>query len=126
MISQIRRTRTGRTKKRVSRSPTKTSFEEAPRARQMAGRASSEAVVSDYEKLQKDYRELTEGVRMIRRATDRAHRGGVLPAIEASAKTPLQQCEAIARAIYRAVRTPQHPQHQHSPRRLTGVAADDL
>ena len=88
----------------------------------MAGRALSEAFVSEYEKLQKDYRELTEGVRMIRRATDRAHRGGVLPAIEESGKTPLQECEAIARAIYRAVRT---HQHQHSPRRLTGVAAED-
>jgi len=89
----------------------------------MVGRASSGALVSDFEKLQKDYRELTEGVRMIRRATDRAHRGGVLPAIEESGKTPLQECEAIARAIYRAVRT---PQHQHSTRRLPGVAAKDL
>jgi hypothetical protein len=83
----------------------------------------SEAFVSEYEKLQKDYLELAQGVRMIRRATDRAHRGGVLPAIEANGKTPVQECEAIARAIYRAVRT---SQHQHSRRRLTGVATKGL
>jgi hypothetical protein len=66
----------------------------------------SESFAGEYTKLLSDYRELVEGVRMIRRATDRAYRGGVLPAVDASGKTPLEECEAIARAIYRSVRTP--------------------
>ena len=52
---------------------------------------------------------------MIRRATDRAYRGGVLPAVEEKAMNPLQQCEAIARVIYRAVLT---SEEQHPPKRL--------
>jgi hypothetical protein len=66
----------------------------------------SDPFAAEYAKLLNDYRELVEGIRMIRRATDRACRGGVLPAIDQASKTPLQECEAIARAIYRSVRTP--------------------
>ena len=69
-------------------------------------RALSGSFAAEYEKLSSDYRDLIEGIRMIRRATDRAHRGGVLPAVDGEGRTPLQECEAIARAIYRSVRTP--------------------
>jgi hypothetical protein len=88
----------------------------------MVGRALEEAFVSEYEQLQKDVRELTEGIRMIRRATDRACRGGVLPAVEVGALTPLQECAAIARAIYRAARA---PEPQRPPGRKPPLAAQD-
>jgi hypothetical protein len=101
---------------------TKETAEETPRAKRVVGRALGEASISEYEKLQKDFRELTEGVRMIRRATDRACRGGVLPAIEEGALTPLQECAAIARAIYRATRT---PDHQRPLGRKAGMAGQD-
>jgi len=73
-------------------------------AKRVVGKAFEDEIVSEYQKLQKDYRELAEAVRMIRRATDRAHRGGVLPAIKEDCENPKQECEAIARAIYRSVR----------------------
>jgi hypothetical protein len=60
----------------------------------------SDNLAADYEELVKSYRELGEGVRMIRRAVERASRAGVLPAIDEPGRTPLQDCEAIARAIY--------------------------
>ena len=88
----------------------------------MVGRALEEAFVSEYEQLQKDVRELTEGIRMIRRATDRACRGGVLPAVEEGALTPLQECAAIARAIYRAARS---PEPQRPSGRKPGMAGQD-
>jgi hypothetical protein len=67
---------------------------------------SSPCDTSDYAKLLQDYRELTEGVRMVRRAAERACRAGVLPSIDDGAATPLQECEAVARAIYQSVATP--------------------
>ena len=73
-------------------------------AKRVVGKAFEDEIVSEYQKLQKDYRELAEAVRMIRRATDRAHRGGVLPPIKGDCENPKQECEAIARAIYRSVR----------------------
>jgi hypothetical protein len=82
----------------------------------------SQSFAVEYAKLLRDYRELAEGIRMIRRATDRAYRGGVLPAVDETDKSPLQECEAIARAIYRSVRA---PEHQHTPRRLTGIVGED-
>jgi hypothetical protein len=88
----------------------------------VVGRALGDAFVSEYEQLQKDFRDLTEGIRMIRRATDRACRGGVLPAVEEGALTPLQECAAIARAIYRATRS---LEHQRPPGRRTGMAGQD-
>jgi hypothetical protein len=67
--------------------------------------AIGERFAEEYANLLKDYRDLTEGVHMIRRATDRAFRAGVLPALDQATKTPLQECEAIARVIYRLVPT---------------------
>jgi hypothetical protein len=122
LISERRRTRTSRVTKRRPRLTTKEIPEETSRAKRVVGRALGEAFVSEYEKLQKDFRELTEGIRMIRRATDRACRGGVLPAVEEGTLTPLQECAAIARAIYRAART---QEHQRPPSRRTGIAAQD-
>ena len=73
-------------------------------AKRVVGKALEDELVSEYQKLQKDYRELAEAVLMIRRATDRAHRSGILPAIKEDCENPKQLCEAIARAIYRSVR----------------------
>jgi hypothetical protein len=56
----------------------------------------------EHDDLPTSYDELADGVRMIRRAVDRAVRAGVLPPIEGSSDQPLQQCEAMARAIYAA------------------------
>jgi hypothetical protein len=57
---------------------------------------------AEYAELLREYRELVDGVRMIRRAVDRAFRTGVLPSVEQSGLTPVQECEAVARAIYGA------------------------
>jgi hypothetical protein len=77
----------------------------------------SDSFTAEYAKLMDDYRGLVDGIHLIRRAVDRAHRGGVLPAVDEAGKTPLQECEAIARAIYRAVRTPGQQQKRRAPRR---------
>jgi hypothetical protein len=122
LISETRRTRANRVSKRRPGSTTKNISEQAPHAKRVVGKALGEAFVSEYEQLQKDFRDLTEGIRMIRRATDRACRGGVLPAVEEGALTPLQECAAIARAIYRAART---SEHQRPAGRRTGLAAQD-
>jgi hypothetical protein len=108
-MSRTRRTRTSHVKKIVAKTATKKTFKgEAAAGSLVVRSAYSDAFVAEFEKLSKDYRELVEGVRMIRRATDRAHRGGVLPAVvDEGSKTPVQECEAIARVIYRAVRTPE-------------------
>lgn len=78
---------------------------------------------ADHAKLLKDYRELAEGVRMVRRAAERACRAGLLPTIEPSGVTPLQDCEAIARAIYRSVIA---PDREHAPPALTGLRPDNF
>jgi hypothetical protein len=64
----------------------------------------SDNLASDYAELVKSYHELVEAVHMVRRAAERAARVRVLPAIEAGqpGTTPLQECEAVARALYAA------------------------
>jgi hypothetical protein len=54
-------------------------------------------------------------VRMIRRAAERAFRAGALPPVERIGATPLEECEAIARAIYAAA-AKQHENTRHRPR----------
>jgi len=49
------------------------------------------------------YQDLVSGVRMIRRAIEKASRAGLLPAIERIGITPLEECEFISRALYSAV-----------------------
>ena len=104
LISRIQRTETKRPKTRGSKSRTSQVIEDMSLAKRLVGKAFEDEIVSKYQKLQKDYRELAAAVRMIRRATDRAHRGGVLPPIKENCENPKQECEAIARAIYRSVR----------------------
>jgi len=64
----------------------------------------SENPASEYAELLKSYHELVEAVHMVRRAAERAARVRVLPVIEANqpVATPLQECEAVARALYAA------------------------
>lgn len=80
-------------------------YADAARARRVVLRAIGESFTEEHANLLKNYHDLTEGVHMIRRATDRAFRAGVLPALDQATKTPLQECEAIARVIYRLVPT---------------------
>ena len=61
----------------------------------------TEAFAAEYAQLVRRYSELAEGVRMIRRAVQRASHAGVLASVEPVGATPLQECEAIARSIYR-------------------------
>jgi hypothetical protein len=121
LISE-RRTRTSRVTKRGTTSTAEEVPEPTPGAKRVADGDVSEAFVSEYEQLQKDLRDLTEGIRMIRRATDRACRDGVLPAVEEGTLTPLQECAAIARAIYRAARM---QEQRRLPGRRTGMAGQD-
>jgi hypothetical protein len=46
------------------------------------------------------YRELAQGVRMIREAVKQIFGSDALPASEYAGATPLEECEAIARALY--------------------------
>jgi hypothetical protein len=62
----------------------------------------SENLAADHAKLVQDYCELADRVRMIRRAVQKAFQAGLLSKIEPVGITPLQECEAIARAIYEA------------------------
>jgi len=89
-------------KKPTSKPNTNEPYDDAGR---VVRRAIGESFAEEYANLLKDYRDLTEGVHMVRRATDRAFRAGVLPALDQATKTPLQECEAIARMIYRLVPT---------------------
>src|SRR5712691_7254809 len=59
-------------------------------------------LAADYTNLVQDYCELTDRVRMIRRAVQKAFQAGVLSSVEPVGITPLQECEAIARAIHEA------------------------
>jgi hypothetical protein len=66
-------------------------------------------VATNYAELEKKYRELADALHMIRRAVDRAVRAGILPSVDHRPRrriTPLQECEAIARAIYAAAGKP--------------------
>jgi hypothetical protein len=114
----------------VSRKPMTTDRSDTARSREShraetgfdRPRALSDDFAADNAKLLKDYCELVEGIRMIRRAAERACRAGVLPAIDHGGKTPLQECEAVARAIYRSAVAP----GPHEARRtLTGLNPDD-
>jgi hypothetical protein len=81
----------------------------------------NDSLTDEYSELLKNYRELADGVRLIRRAVQRACRVGVLPAIDEVGRSPQQECEAIARAIYQATLT-------SKPRRevpLAGLGSDD-
>jgi hypothetical protein len=82
----------------------------------------SDNFAADYDELLKSYRELGEGIRMIRRAAERAFRAGVLPAIDEPGKTPLQDCKAIARAIYQSAAGRNRPV---SAATLAGLVSDD-
>ena len=82
----------------------------------------SDDIAADFEKLQNDFRALSEGVRMIRRAVDRASRSGALPPMEQGGMTPIQECEAIARVIYRAAFK---LDSRASAATLAGLAAND-
>jgi hypothetical protein len=75
-----------------------------------------------YAELLKNYGELAEGVRMIRRAAERASRSGVLPPLDDRRRSPLEECEAIARAIYRSAR---RPPRDVGPGSLAGVDLHD-
>jgi hypothetical protein len=55
----------------------------------------------EYTELLQRYHDLADGVRMVRRAADKACRVGVLP-YEPIGNSPLEECEAIARSIYGA------------------------
>jgi len=64
-----------------------------------------EDITANYAELERKYRELNDALHMIRRAVDRAVRAGILPTLDHRPRlrtTPLQECEAIARAIYAA------------------------
>ncbi len=64
-----------------------------------------EDIATNYAELERKYRELNDALHMIRRAVDRAVRAGILPTVDHRPRlrtTPLQECEAIARAIYAA------------------------
>jgi hypothetical protein len=61
------------------------------------GRAMADAAYSDL--LQK-YQHQASGVRLIRRAVDKACRSGVLEPMTQLGTSPLEECEAIARVIY--------------------------
>jgi hypothetical protein len=63
----------------------------------------------EYFDLVNRYGELADGVRMIRRAVDRAIRAGVLSPLDRNPSTPLQECEAMARTIYAAAISGQAP-----------------
>jgi len=64
----------------------------------------SETPASEYAELLKSYHDLVDAVRMVRRAAERAARVRALPPLEAlpPGSTPLQECEAVARALYAA------------------------
>jgi uncharacterized hydantoinase/oxoprolinase family protein len=79
-------------------------------------------LTTEYAELLQNYRNLVQGVGMIRRAVERAFRAGVLPSVDRSGSTPLQECEAIARAIYAAA--VQH-KDQSTGGRLAGLDPDD-
>jgi hypothetical protein len=84
----------------------------------------SETLASDDADLMQRYCDLADAVRMIRRAAERAVRAGVLPPFEhQSSFTPLQECEAIARALYAAAGR-QKPYPGSST--LAGLSRDDL
>jgi hypothetical protein len=55
-----------------------------------------------YEDAMRKYRELAQSVGMIREAVEQTFGAGLLPPGEYTGATPIEECEAIARAIYAA------------------------
>ena len=85
---------------------------------------SGKDIATNYEELEKKYRELADALQMVRRAVDRAVRVGLLPSLEHRPRrqsTPLEECEAIARAIYAAAGKPKNPSGAD---RLAGLNRD--
>jgi hypothetical protein len=82
----------------------------------------SENPAAEYADLLRRYHELVEAVHMVRRAAERAARVNALPAIEAdqAGSTPLQECEAVARALYAAAGR----QRQQGASVLAGISRD--
>jgi hypothetical protein len=78
----------------------------------------SQNPTDEYAKLLQKYHDLAAGVRVIRRAAERAFRNGALPPIERIGVTPVEECEAIARAIYAAAAAAakQHENTRSRPR----------
>jgi hypothetical protein len=58
-----------------------------------------ELVGDQHDDLLRKHNSLVDGIRMIRRAMDKASRAGLLP-YQPIGVTPLEECEAIARSIY--------------------------
>lgn len=83
--------------------------------------SASDKLAGEYSELLRNYRELADGVRLIRRAVQRASRAGVLPTIEDPGRSPQQECEAIARVIYQSTLTSKR--HPGVP--LAGLDSDD-
>ena len=58
-----------------------------------------------YEDAMRKYRELAQAVGMIRLALEETFGAGALPPEEYAGATPLEECQAIAKTIYRAAGT---------------------
>ena len=116
-MSRPRCMRPARIRKRDSKSAQGDADEATADASRIVRRAMSDSFTAEYAKLMDDYRGLVDGIHLIRRAVDRAHRGGVLPAVDEAGKSPLQECEAIARAIHRAVQPAGQHHRRRAPRR---------
>ena len=83
----------------------------------------SQNPTDEYAKLLQKYHDLAAGVRVIWRAAERAFRNGALPPIERIGVTPVEECEAIARAIYAAAAAAAK-QHQNTRSRLRLVPSE--
>ena len=82
----------------------------------------SQNPTDEYAKLLQKYQDLAAGVRVIRRAAERAFRNGALPPVERIGVTPVEECEAIARAIYAAAGAAK--QHENTRSRLRLVPSE--
>ena len=80
----------------------------------------SQNPTDEYAKLLQKCQDLAAGVRVIRRAAERAFRNGALPPVERIGVTPVEECEAIARAIYAAAAK----QHENTRSRLRLVPSE--
>jgi hypothetical protein len=90
-------------------------------------------LAGEHSDLLTNYQELAEGLRLIRRAVERACRAGVLPPIDLPRNTPREECEAIARAIYQSALSARHhdqttnlgARHHDQTTSLAGLSPDD-
>ena len=83
-----------------------------------------EDTAANYAELERKFRELNDALHMIQRAVDRAVRAGILPTVDHRPRlrtTPLQECEAIARAIHAAARNRKNASVAHD---LAGIDLD--